>query len=55
VDEPERDVLGKLPSHCAVLLVDEVPRDASATMQLRLLARPFTARELVTEVERLTG
>ena len=56
VDEPERDVLRALASHRAVLLVDDVSRDAPAsTTRLRLLASPFTARELVAEVDRLVG
>jgi hypothetical protein len=56
VDEPERDVLGALSSHRAVLLLDDVPRDAPASAtHLRLLARPFTARELVAELDRLVG
>ena len=39
-----------------VLLVDDVPRDAPAPApRLRLLGRPFTARELVAEVDRLVG
>lgn len=56
VDDPERDVLAALASHRAVLLVDDVPRDAPASAtHLRLLARPFSARELVAEVDRLLG
>ena len=56
VDEPERRVLDALPSHAAVLLVDDVPRDASgAATRLRLLGRPFTARDLVAELDRLLG
>ena len=54
VDEPERAVLGALAASRAVLLVDDVPRDApTSATRLRLLARPFTARELMAEVERL--
>jgi hypothetical protein len=56
VDEPERDVLGALASHRAVLLVDDLPRDAlAAAASVQLLARPFTAAELVAEVDRLVG
>lgn len=56
VDEPERDVLAALASHRAVLLVDDVPRDAPASAtRVRLLARPFAARELLAEVDRLVG
>ena len=56
VDEPERDVLGALAAHRAVLLVEDAPRDApSAAARLRLLASPFTASELLAEVDRLGG
>ncbi len=56
VDRPERGVLDALASHPAVLLVDDVPRGApESAARLRLLARPFTAAELVAEVDRLIG
>ena len=44
-----------LAAHRAVLLFDDVPRDAPAWARLRLLARPFTARELAAEIDRLLG
>ena len=54
VDAPERDVLTALPELRAVMIVDDVPRDASASeARVRLLARPFTAGGLVEEVSRL--
>jgi hypothetical protein len=56
VDEPERDVLAALPHLGAILLVDEVPRGASgAGPRVRLLARPFSADALMSEVARLSG
>ena len=56
VDESERDVLGALAAHRAVLLVDDAPRDAPApAAHIRLLARPFSARELLAEVDGLVG
>jgi hypothetical protein len=52
VDEPERAVLRALVPHRAVLL-DDVPRDAPASAtHRRLLARPFTALDLVAGVGR---
>lgn len=56
VDERERGVLGTLDSHRAVLLVDDLPRDApTPAPRVRLLARPFTAAELVAAIDRLIG
>ncbi len=56
IDGPERDVLAALASHRAVLLVDDLPRDPPAlATHLRLLARPFSASELVAEIDRLLG
>jgi hypothetical protein len=56
VDEPERDVLIRLPRLRAVVIVDEVPRGASASgTRVRLLGRPFTAEGLVHEVCELLG
>ena len=56
VDEPERAVLAAGSPFRAILLVDDVPHDASSTdTRLRLLARPFTAEELVAEVGRMLG
>ena len=56
VDEPERDVLAARSQRRAILLVDEVPHGTSASgTHLRLLARPFTAAELVAEVGTLIG
>ena len=56
VDEPERDVLAALPHLGAILLVDEVPRGESGVgPRVRLLARPFSAEALVSEVARLGG
>jgi DNA-binding NarL/FixJ family response regulator len=56
VDEPERAVLAAGSPFRAILLVDDVPHGASSTdPRLRLLARPFTAEELVAEVGRMIG
>ena len=56
VDEPERGVLTALPHLGAILLVNEVPRGASgAGPRVRLLAHPFSADALVSEVARLIG
>ena len=56
VDEPERAVLAAGSPFRAILLVDDVPHGASsADTRLRLLARPFTAEELVAEVARMIG
>jgi DNA-binding NarL/FixJ family response regulator len=66
VDGPERAVLRVLASHRAVLLVDDVPNDVpnevpnevpddGAASRVRLLARPFTARALMAEVDGLVG
>ena len=54
VDEPERDVVVMLSQLRAIVIVDDVPRGAPASgTRIRLLARPFTAHELVDEVDRL--
>jgi len=56
VDEPERDVLRALATLRAIVIVDEVPRDApSSGTRLRLLARPFAAEQLLGEVRALVG
>jgi CheY-like chemotaxis protein len=54
VDEPESDVLLPLSQLRAIVIVDDVPRDApgSGTCR-RLLARPFTAEGLAAEVSRM--
>jgi len=54
VDEPERDVLVALSSFRAIVIVDDFPHDAfESGSRLRLLARPFTAERLKTEVDRI--
>jgi hypothetical protein len=54
VDEPESDVLVSLSQLRAVVIVDDVPRDAPGSgTRRRLLARPFTAEGLAAEVGRL--
>jgi hypothetical protein len=56
VDERARGVLGALPHLDAILLVDEVPRgESGAAPRVRLLAQPFSADALVSEVARLIG
>ena len=56
VDEPERDVLALLSHLRAIVIVDDVPRGAPALgIPVRLLARPFTAEQLVGEVSQLLG
>jgi len=56
VDEPASDVLARLSSVRAIVIVDDVPRDTPAPgVQRRLLARPFTAERLLAEVGRLLG
>jgi hypothetical protein len=52
VDDPERDVLATLPDRRANVIVYDVPRGGAASgSRVRLLARPFTAEELVAEVD----
>ena len=54
VDESERAVLAQLASCRAILIVDDVPRDAAAPgARVRHLARPFTAEGLMQEVGRV--
>ena len=54
VDGPERDVLATLSQLRAIIIVDDVPRDAPALQtHVRLLARPFTAEQLVAGVNQL--
>jgi DNA-binding NarL/FixJ family response regulator len=54
VDGPERDVLATLSQLRAIMIVDDVPRDAPALQtHVRLLARPFTAEQLVAGVNQL--
>jgi CheY-like chemotaxis protein len=54
VDEPESDVLLTLPQLRAIVMVDDVPRDAPTSGPRRsLLAHPFSAERLVVEVSRL--
>lgn len=56
VDEPESDVLVSLSPLRAIVIVDDVPHGAPGVgTRLRLLARPFTAEELVAEVGQLLG
>jgi hypothetical protein len=56
VDEPEGDVLVRLPQLRAIVIVDDVPRGVPANgTPFRLLARPFTAEGLLAEVGRLLG
>lgn len=56
VDEPERDLLDGLGSYRAVLLVDDAPREPDASVtNLRSLARPFSAKELVADVDWLVA
>jgi len=54
VDEPERDVLVRLPASRAIVIVDDVPHGSPTTgARIRLMARPFTAERLVAEVAQL--
>ena len=56
VDECESDVVATLSHLRAIVIVDDVPRGASASgTRLRLLARPFTAEGLLAEVGQLMG
>ena len=56
VDAPERDVLTALPELRAIMIVDDVPHDASVSeARVHLLARPFTAEGLVEGVRQLLG
>ena len=56
LDEPESDVLVSLSQVRAIVIVDDVPRDAPGSgTRRRLLARPFTAEGLAAEVGRLLG
>ena len=54
VDAPEQNVLRALPGPRAIVIVDSVPQRELGP-QVRLLARPFSARELLAEVGRLMG
>lgn len=54
VDEPQRDVLIPLSQLRAIVIVDDVPREAPASgSRVRLLTRPFTAEGLMAEVGQL--
>ena len=54
VDESERAVLAQLRALRAIVIVDDVPRDAAAAGgRVRLLGRLFTAEGLMEEVDRL--
>jgi CheY-like chemotaxis protein len=56
VDEPASNVLEVLSRMRAILIVDDVPQGTPASeTRLRLLARPFTAEELIAEVGELLG
>jgi len=56
VDERESDILTALPHLCAIVIVDEAAHGAPASgARRRLLARPFTAEELLAEVSLLPG
>ena len=52
VDEPERAVVAMLSQVPAIVIVDDVPR-GERTPGPQLLARPFTAEGLLSEVDRL--
>jgi hypothetical protein len=53
VDEPEAGVVAMLPRVWAIIIVDEIPRDAGRGERVRLLVRPFTADSLLAEVHQL--
>ena len=54
VDDGESDVLVRLSHLRAVVIVDDVPHGAQASgTHHRMLARPFTADRLITEVTTL--
>jgi hypothetical protein len=53
VDEPEAEVVALLQRVWAIVIVDEIPRDATRQEHVRLLVRPFTADELLAEVRQL--
>jgi len=54
VDELEREVLRRLSTIRAIVIVDEVPLDTSSgNTRHRLLARPFAAEQLLAEVRQL--
>ena len=56
VDDPEREVLVEMPRVRAIIVVDEVAHgQASAGTHVRLLPRPFTAKELLAEVQGILG
>ena len=49
-------MLNVLPHLAAILLVNELPREASGSgPRVRLLAHPFSSDALVCEVARLIG
>lgn len=55
-DERTREVIAILPACRAIVLVDDVPRDAPPDGgRMRFLARPFTARELMAVVSQSFG
>ena len=54
VDAPQGDVIVALPRARAVVIVDDVPRQPRREgARVRFLARPFTAQQLVAEVDRV--
>jgi hypothetical protein len=56
VDAPEGDVVVLLSELRAVVIVDDVPHGVTAAgSRVHLLARPFTAEGLMTEVGQLLG
>ena len=55
VDEPERNVLGRLSQMSAIVMVDDVPYCAPALGErIHLLARPFSTELLMAVVDRVT-
>jgi hypothetical protein len=56
VGEPQGAIVDRLADVHAIVIVDDVPRNTSASgAQHRLLARPFTAERLLAEVGQLLG
>lgn len=55
-DERTREAIAILPACRAIVLVDDVPRDAPPDGgRVRFVARPFTARELMAVVSQSLG
>ena len=53
IDESELVGFASLPELCTIVLVDDIPHGAPDVPRRRLLARPFSAGDLMAEIEKL--